>query len=81
MEQSPAVGDNDGYHLYERGLMKLKYLAAFLMLLALGCTSQSSSTSTTPETVEPDSATTATVTPETDTPTTQTVSFKVTGMS
>ena len=69
------------------GLMKLKHLAAFLMLLAIGCTQQPSSDSATPaadpgttaSTESSDATTTAA--PETETQlASATVSFDVTGM-
>jgi len=71
----------------ERGPMKLKHLAAFLMLLAVGCAQQPSSESTAPATdsgssvssTEP--AATSTVESETEMQLAlTTVSFDVTGM-
>ena len=68
--------------------MKLKHLAAFLMLLAIGCTSQPGSESSAPAedsgttastTESSESDATTTVPPETETQL-ATVSFNVTGM-
>jgi hypothetical protein len=67
--------------------MKLKHLAAFVLLLAAGCTQQPSSESTAPATdsgsassTEPSA--TSIVVPETETQlASTTVSFNVTGMT
>jgi hypothetical protein len=72
----------------ERGPMKLKHLAAFLMLLAVGCVQQPSSESMAPATDSDSSvsstepAATSTVESETETQLVAltTVSFDVTGM-
>ena len=68
--------------------MKLKHLAAFLMLLAIGCTQQPASTSTAaPESGDTAAASDASETstedvePATETLASSTVSFDVTGMS
>lgn len=64
--------------------MKLKQLAAFLMLLAVGCAQQPGSESAAPATDSAGSAdptATSTVEPETETQlASTTVSFNVTGM-
>lgn len=67
--------------------MKLKHLAAFLMLLAVGCTQQPGSESAAPVTDSGSSASStdpvaeSTVEPETETQlASTTVSFNVTGM-
>jgi len=64
--------------------MKLKHLAAFLVLLAVGCSAQPSSVSTEPATNgdSTEAAATSTVEPATETElASTTVSFTVTGMS
>jgi type IV pilus biogenesis protein CpaD/CtpE len=65
----------------ERGPMKLKHLAALVMLLAVGCSKQPASDGTAPATDSTEPAATSTVEPETETQlASTTVSFNVTGM-
>lgn len=67
--------------LNERGPMKLKHLAAFVMLLALGCAKQPGGDTKTPapeSAPKADAAETSHLEPETQT--LATVSFDVTGM-
>lgn len=68
----------------ERGPMKLKHLAALLMLFALGCAQQPAGESTAPpaESASTEPADTSTVDPATETQlASSTVGFNVTGMT